>query len=192
MSVTPEQFVAVAKTNVEASLKTTTAFATAVFTAVERISTLNLATSRAAFDDAVAFSKAAFAAQNPQAIVGLSIAAVMPAVEKSVAYGRSLGTIAGDTQDELTKLVEAEVALAGKNFDTTLENLFKNAPAGSEAAVSAVKTAVANANAAYEGAAKAAKQVAAAAQASVQKATEVAVQSVEKSTKAAATALKVA
>ncbi|GLT24623.1 phasin family protein [Zoogloea oryzae] len=192
MSVTPETLAAAAKSNAEAGLNSASAFVAAVFTAVERVSTLNLATARTAFDDSVAFSKAIIAAKDPKALAALNLGAVTPAVEKSVAYGRSLSVIGGDTQEELTKLVEAEAAALGKNFDTALEGLFKNAPAGSEAAVKAVKTALANANSAYEGASKAAKQVAAAAQASVEKATEVAVESVEKGTKAAVSALKVA
>ena len=192
MAVTPETLAAAAKTNAEASLTSASAFVAAVFTAVERVSTLNLATVRTAFDDSVAFSKAIIAAKDPKALAALNLGAVTPAVEKSVAYGRSLSVIGGDTQEELTKLVEAEAAALGKNFDTALEGLFKNAPAGSEAAVKAVKTALANANSAYEGASKAAKQVAAAAQASVEKAAEVAVESVEKGTKAAVSALKVA
>ena len=192
MAVTPETLAAAAKTNAEASLTSASAFVAAVFTAVERVSTLNLATARTAFDDSVAFSKAIISAKDPKALAALNLGAVTPAVEKSVAYGRSLSVIGGDTQEELTKLVEAEAAALGKNFDTALEGLFKNAPAGSEAAVKAVKTALANANSAYEGATKAAKQVAAAAQASVEKATEVAVESVEKGTKAAVSALKVA
>lgn len=192
MAVTPETLAAAAKTNAEASLSSASAFVAAVFTAVERVSTLNLATARTAFDDSVAFSKAIIAAKDPKALAALNLGAVTPAVEKSVAYGRSLSVIGGDTQEELTKLVEAEAAALGKNFDTALEGLFKNAPAGSEAAVKAVKTALANANSAYEGASKAAKQVAAAAQASVEKAAEVAVESVEKGTKAAVSALKVA
>lgn len=192
MSVTPETLAAAAKSNAEAGLNSASAFVAAVFTAVERVSTLNLATARTAFDDSVAFSKAVIAAKDPKALAALNLGAVTPAVEKSVAYGRSLSVIGGDTQEELTKLVEAEAAALGKNFDTALEGLFKNAPAGSEAAVKAVKTALANANSAYEGASKAAKQVAAAAQASVEKATEVAVESVEKGTKAAVSALKVA
>ena len=192
MAVTPETLAAAAKTNAEASLTSASAFVAAVFTAVERVSTLNLATARTAFDDSVAFSKAIIAAKDPKALAALNLGAVTPAVEKSVAYGRSLSVIGGDTQEELTKLVEAEAAALGKNFDTALEGLFKNAPAGSEAAVKAVKTALANANSAYEGASKAAKQVAAAAQASVEKATATAVQNVEKGAKAAASALKVA
>ncbi|WP_374266036.1 phasin family protein [Zoogloea sp.] len=192
MSATPEQYVAAAKSNVEAGLNSASTFVAAVFTAVERVSTLNLATARTAFDDSVAFSKAVLAAKDPKAVAALNLGAVTPAVEKGVAYGRSLSVIGGDTKEELTKLVEAEAAILGKNFDTALEALFKNAPAGSEAAVKAVKTALANANSAYEGATKAAKQVAAAAQASVEKAADVAVESVEKGTKAAASALKVA
>ena len=192
MSVTPEVIAAAAKSNVEAGLNTASSFVAAVFTAVERVSTLNLATARTAFDESVAFSKAVLAAKDPKALAALNLAALAPSVEKGIAYGRSLSVIGADTKEELSKLVEAETAAAGKNFDAALENLFKNAPAGSEAAVKAVKTALANASTAYEGAAKAAKQVVAAAQASVEKAAEVAVQNVEKGSKAAASALKVA
>ena len=192
MSVTPEKIAAAAKTNVEASLSSASAFVATVFTAVERVSTLHLATARTAFDESVAFSKAVLAAKDPQAIAAMNLAALTPSVEKSIAYGRSLSVIGADTKEELTKLVEAEAAVLGKNFDASLEELFKNAPAGSEAAVKAVKTALANASNAYEGATKAVKQVAAAAQANVEKAAEAAVQNVEKGAKAAASALKVA
>ena len=192
MSVTPEVIAAAAKSNVEAGLNSASSFVATVFAAVERVSTLNLATARTAFDESVAFSKAVMAAKDPKALAALNLGVLTPSVEKGVAYGRSLSAIGTDTQEELTKLIEAEAAAAGKNFDAALESLFKNAPAGSEAAVKAVKTALANASTAYEGAAKAAKQVVAAAQASVEKAAEVAVQNVEKGSKAAASALKVA
>lgn len=192
MSVTPEVIAAAAKSNVEAGLNSASSFVATVFAAVERVSTLNLATARTAFDESVAFSKAVIAAKDPKALAALHLGVLTPSVEKSVAYGRSLSAIGTDTKEELTKLIEAEAAAAGKNFDAALESLFKNAPAGSEAAVKAVKTALANASTAYEGAAKAAKQVVAAAHASVEKAAEVAVQNVEKGSKAAASALKVA
>jgi len=192
MSVTPEVIAAAAKSNVEAGLNSASSFVATVFAAVERVSTLNLATARTALDESVAFSKAVMAAKDPKALAALNLGVLTPSVEKGVAYGRSLSAIGTDTKEELTKLIEAEAAAAGKNFDAALESLFKNAPAGSEAAVKAVKTALANASTAYEGAAKAAKQVVAAAQASVEKAAEVAVQNVEKGSKAAASALKVA
>ena len=68
MSVTPETIVAASKANAEAGLKTATSFITTLFTAVERVSSLNLATARGAFDDSVAFSKAVIAAKDPKAL----------------------------------------------------------------------------------------------------------------------------
>ena len=121
MSATPEKIVAASKANVEAGLKSASAFVTTVFTAAERVATLNLATARTAFDDSVAFSKAIMATKDPKALAALSIGAVTPSVEKSVAYGRSLSAISADTQEELTKLVEAETSVLGQNFDTALE-----------------------------------------------------------------------
>lgn len=192
MTVTPEQLVATSKANLEAGLKTAVSATNTVFGAVERVSALNLATARSAFDDAVAFSKAVAAAKDPKALVALQLGLLNPTAEKAIAYAKALGDIGTQAKDELTKLYEAEVAALTGSLNTALEGFFKNAPAGSEAAVSAVKTAIANASSAYEGATKAAKQVAEAAQASLETATAAAVENLTKGTKAAASALQVA
>lgn len=192
MSITPEQIVASGKANLESGLKLSVAAGNTVFSAVERVSALNLATVRSAFDDGVAFAKAVAAAKDPKALVALQLGLLNPSAEKTIAYVRALSDIGTQTKDELTKLYEAEVAGLAGNLNTALEGFFKNAPAGSEAAVSAVKTAIANATSAYEGATKAAKQVAEAAQASLETATAAAVENLSKGTKAAASALQVA
>jgi phasin family protein len=192
MTVTPEQLVAAGKANLEAGLATSVSAANTVFGAVERVSALNLSTARSAFDDAIAFSKAVAAAKDPKALVALQLGLLNPSAEKGIAYVKALADIGVQTKDELSKLYEAEVAALTGKVNTALEGFFKNAPAGSEAAVSAVKTALANASSAYEGAAKAAKQVAEAAQASLETATAAAVENLSKSTKAAASALQVA
>jgi phasin family protein len=192
MTVTPEQLVATSKANLESGLKTVVSATNTVFGAVERVSALNLATARSAFDDGVAFAKAAAAVKDPKALVALQLGLLNPSAEKAIAYAKALGDIGTQAKDELTKLYEAEVAALTGNLNTALEGFFKNAPAGSEAAVSAVKTAIANASSAYEGATKAAKQVAEAAQASLETATAAAVENLSKGTKAAASALQVA
>lgn len=192
MSATPEQLIATAKSNVEAGLKTSVSAANTVFGAVERVSALNLATARSAFDDAVAFSKAVAAAKDPKALAALQLGLLNPTAEKAIAYAKALGDIGTQVKDDLTKLYEADVAALTGTLNAALEDLFKKAPAGSEAAVSAVKTAIANASSAYEGAAKAAKQVAEAAQASLETATAAAVENLSKGTKAATSALQAA
>jgi phasin family protein len=192
MSATPEQIVSAAKANLESGLKLSASTSSVLFGAVERVSALNLSTARSAFEDGVAFVKAAAAAKDVKALVALQLAQLTPASEKGVAYVKALSAIGTEAKDELTKLYEAEVAALTGNLNTALEGFFKNAPAGSEAAVSAVKTAIANATSAYEGATKAAKQVADAAQASLESATAAAVENLSKGTKAAASALQVA
>lgn len=192
MSVTPEQIVAAGKTNLESGLKLSVATGNVVFSAVERVSALNLSTARSAFDDSVAFVKAVAAVKEPKALVALQLGLLNPSAEKAIAYAKALGDIGTQAKDELTKLYEADAAALTANLNSTLEGLFKNAPAGSEPVVSAVKTAIANATSAYEGATKAAKQVAEAAQASLESATAAAVENLSKGTKAAASALQVA
>jgi phasin family protein len=192
MSVTPEQIVAAGKANLDSGLKLSVSAGNLVFSAVERVSALNLATVRSAFDDGVAFAKAAAAVKEPKALIALQLGLLNPSAEKAVAYAKALGDIGTQVKDELTKLYEAEAAALTGNLNSTLEGFFKNAPAGSEPVVSAVKTAIANATSAYEGATKAAKQVAEAAQASLESATAAAVENISKGTKAAASALQVA
>lgn len=192
MSVTPEQVVAAAKSNVDASLKSSVAAVSSVFNAVESLSALNLKTARASFDDGVAFVKAVAAVKDPKELVALQVGLLMPSVEKVVAYGRAVAAIGASVKSELSAQAEADLASLMGQLNSSLETLFKNAPAGSEAAVSAVKTAIANATSAYEGATKAAKQVAEAAQASIETATAAAVENLSKGTKSVASALQVA
>jgi phasin family protein len=192
MSVTPEQVVAAGKANVEAGLKASVAAINAVFGAVESLTALNLSTARASFDDAVAYVKAVAAITDPTELVALNLGLLNPGTEKAIAYGRGVSAIGTKAKEELTALCEAEVASLVAQVNANLEGAFKNAPAGSEAAVSALKSAIAQANTAYEGATKAVKEAAAKAQASLDSATAAAVENLTKSTKAAASALQIA
>ena len=87
-------------------------------------------------------------------------------------YGRNVIAIATDTKDVIAKEVELKVAEANAQVAQLVEKALAAAPAGSEVAVAAVKTAMKTANEAYEGLNKAVKQVADATEASVSAATE--------------------
>ena len=67
--------------------------------------------------------------------------------------------ILSESQADLTKIVEARMGEVNKTIVTTLDQAEKNAPAGSDVAVSAMKSAVAAANQAFDAFAKAGKQV---------------------------------
>lgn len=188
MSVTPEQVVAAAKTKLEAGLKSSVAAVNTVFAGVESLTALNLKTARASFDDGVAFVKAVAAVKDPKELVALQLGLLTPSVEKGIAYGRAVAEIGSKVKAELTAQYEAEVASLLGEVNGALETLFKNAPAGSEAAVSAVKGALAQANASYAEATQKVKAVVAQAEAQLNSATAAAVENLTKSAAAAASA----
>lgn len=180
MFATPEQFAATSKSNVETLLT----IANTAFASAERLAALNLNTARSFLEDSLSGSKALFAAKDVQELVSLQAAQIQPLVEKVVAYNRSVYEIASQSQEEVSKLLEGQIAELNKNVASALDKAAKSAPAGSDVAVAAVKSAIAAANSAYDSVTKAAKQVAEIAEANVAAATNATVKAVSATAKA--------
>ena len=174
MLTTPEQLAAANKANVEAMLT----LANTAFASAERLAALNLNTARAVLEDSVNNAKTLLGAKDLQEVISLQATLAQPSVEKAVAYSRSVYEISAQTQEEFSKLVEAQFAEVNKNVAATLDKAAKSAPAGSDVAVAAVKSAIAAANSAYDTMSKAAKQVAEIAEANVAAATNATVKAV--------------
>ena len=135
------------------------ALANTVFASTERLAALNLSTARSALEDSTATAKTLFQTKDPQAFASLTSELAQPGMEKLVAYSRSVYEIFSETKDEVSKVVEAQVSELNSAIGTALDNVAKSGPAGSDVAVSAVKSAIAAANSAYGNINKAAKQV---------------------------------
>jgi phasin family protein len=174
MNVTTEQFATANKATVETLLTV----ANTAFASAERLAALNLNTARAMLEDSVANAKALLGVKDVQQLIAMQTTLAQPAVEKAVAYSRSVYEIATQTQEELTKVVEGQFSEINKNVSVALDKAVKNAPAGSDVAVAAVKSAIAAANSAYDSMTKAAKQVAEIAEANVAAATTATVKAV--------------
>jgi phasin family protein len=174
MYTTPEQFAGANKANVETLLT----IANTAFASAERLAALNLNTARTLLEDSVNTAKTLLAAKDVQELVGMQTALAQPAFEKAVAYSRSIYEIATQTQDEFSKIFDSQFVEINKNVTSALDKAAKSAPAGSDVAVAAVKSAIAAANSAYETMNKAAKQVAEMAEANVAAATSATVKAV--------------
>ncbi|QDX80716.1 granule-associated-like protein [Denitratisoma sp. DHT3] len=174
MYAVPEKIAAANK----ASMETLLTFANTAFASAERLAALNLNTARSLLEDAVANTKTLLGAKDPQELVGLQSAMAQPAVEKAVAYSRSVYEIATQTQEELNKVLENQYAELNRNVGSALDQAAKNAPAGSDVAVAAFRSALAAANSAYDSVSKAARQVAEIAEANVAAATNATVKAV--------------
>jgi len=183
MNKLPTQFAEANKASVEAMLTV----ANTVFASAERLAALNLNTARTLLEDSVANTKALLSAKNVQELASMQATLAQPSLEKAVAYSRSVYEIATQTQSELAKVSEAQIAEMKATLADTLDQALKNSPAGSEVAVAAVKSAIAAANAAYDNMTKAAKQVTDMAEANVAAATTATIHAVGSGSSAAKT-----
>ena len=80
-------------------------------------------------------------------------------MKRAYAYSRTVYETAAETNAEVKKVIEKQAADLNKSAVSTLEEAFKYAPAGSEAYVGNVKSAIAAAQNAYENLASINKQL---------------------------------
>jgi len=146
-------------------------YANTTFEGIERLALLNLAAARSVFEASMSNLTTLLGAKDVQSFVAIQKELAAPSIKKGMEYSRNVIAIASETKDKIAKEVETHVAETNAKVSGLVEKALESAPAGSEAAVAAVKTAIKTANEAYEGLNKAAKQAAEVAEASVAAAT---------------------
>ena len=152
--LTAEQIVAAHKANIETMFGLTQK----AFEGVEKLVELNLQATKAAMAESANNAQAMMSVKDAQELLALQAGLMQPLAEKTMAYSRHLYDIASGTSAEFSKAAEAQSADAQKKFMSMVDNAAKNAPAGSETAVTMVKSAVSAANTAMESVQKAVKQ----------------------------------
>jgi phasin family protein len=178
-NLTAEQLMAAQKANVETLFGLTTK----AFEGVEKLVELNLQVAKTAMGEFADTAKAAMSVKDAQELLALQATLLQPSAEKAAAYGRHVYDIAAATNAEVTKVAEGQIADAQKKFMSLVDSAVKNAPAGSENAVTLVKSAVAAANNAFESVQKAAKQATEVAEANFTAATNTVVKASQAATK---------
>src|SRR5665647_1613104 len=184
MNNTFEQFTTTSKANFQA-LKGSAA---QTFAGVEQMLELNLATSKAILGESFSHIQSVFGAKDAQELMALQSGLLQPLADKSAAYFQHVQTIATGNGAEFTKAVEAKMAETQNTFGNVVENMTKNAPAGTETAVAAFKSAINASQNAMETAQASAKKAVEAAQSNFKAAAAQAVDAVTKATKATKTA----
>ena len=182
MFTTPEQFFATQKTAAAAVF----GFHAKAFEGAEKLAELHLQLAKTALTEAAETTSALLSVKDVQELVALQTGLLQPSGEKATAYGRHVADITLSTGAELGKLVEEQMGDVKAKFDGLVENLAKNAPAGSENVVALAKSGLAAANNAFESVQKAAKQAAEVAESNFNTMTATAAKSSRASKKAAA------
>jgi phasin family protein len=142
----------------KAQLETFNSVAHALFSATEKLVNLNMAAAKAALSDAAESSHSLLSARDAQEMVALATGAAQPGIEKMVGYTRNAYGIATGAGAELSKIVEAQLSEGNRKISEMIDLAARNAPTGSEPAVSLFKNAFAAANTAFDTASMAARQ----------------------------------
>ena len=152
--LTAEQMVAAQKANIETLFGLTQK----AFEGMEKLVELNVQATKAALTESASSTQAMMSVKDAQELLTLQASLMQPLAEKAAAYSRQLYEIASGTGAEFAKAAEGQSAEAQQKFMAVVDNVAKNAPAGSETAVAVMKNAVAAATNAMESVQKAVKQ----------------------------------
>nr|WP_269466069.1 phasin family protein [Polynucleobacter asymbioticus] len=182
MNLTPEQIAAAQKANLE----TLSGLTNQALQSIEKLVELNLAIAKQSLSESVNNAKKALEVKDIQQLLAHQAETVQPIAEKIISYSRHLYELAHETQESFTKSAEKEFQAGQEKMNALVEGWTKNAPAGSDVAVQALKQAIASANNVYETSQKAVKHAVEVAQTNINTATD----AVAKTTSAASKASK--
>ena len=143
------------KSNTERLVK----IADAAGDAAEQWFELHMKSAKAASTELTGQMRALVAAKDVQELSSLQTSFAQANAEKMMGYAKAMYAWASDTHAQMTKLAEHQIADTNKNLAAALDKAAKAAPAGSEYAFTAVKSAMSTANQAYDALTKASKQV---------------------------------
>ncbi|AGG33601.1 Phasin family protein [beta proteobacterium CB] len=153
MNLTPEQVAAAQKANLE----TLSGLTNQALKSIEKLVELNMHIAKQSLGESMSSAKKALEVKDIQQLLAHQAEAVQPMAEKIMAYSRHLYELAHETQANFTKSAEEEFQAGQKKINALVEDWTKNAPAGSDAAVHAMKQAIATATNVFETSQKAVK-----------------------------------
>ena len=158
-----EQFAEINKSNVAQA----TRLAALALENAEKLAKVNLLTAKSALAQGVEGAQAAAAIKDVQQLFALNTTMAEASVQAALGYSKTLYELATEAQAQYTTLVEESQASFTKGATAWVNRASKSAPAGSEAAVNALRQGIAASTAAFDQFNKASKQVASLADASV-------------------------
>ncbi len=180
MNLTPEQLAAAQKANLE----TLSSLTNQALQSIEKLVELNMYIAKQSLSDSMTSAKKALEVKDIQQLLAHQAEAVKPMAEKIMAYSRHLYDLAHETQNNFTKSAEKEFQIGQQKMNALVEEWTQNAPAGSDAAIHAMKQAIASANTVYENSQKAVKHAVNIAQTNLNTATNTVMKNAEAANKA--------
>jgi len=144
--LTPDQIAAAQKANLE----TLFGLMRKTIEGVEKLAELNMSTMKLALSDSARQADAAMSVKDAQQLLALQASMLQPLMEKTTAYTQQLYHLTSESRAEASRAIEERAAEMQRAVQTLMQTTLGNAPAGSEAAVAALRNAMGTANEALE------------------------------------------
>lgn len=145
----PEQFTVAARAQLESQLQLATALTDSMIDSMEKVIGLNLQAAKASLDNSVSNVQQLMSVKDPQEFISVSTSQSQPHTDIALTYARHLATIATTTHFELAKAAENQVSESSRQLVSLLDSFGKVAPAGSDTAISMMKSAIDNISSGY-------------------------------------------
>ena len=150
-----EQFAEINQANVSNAIK----FASLSIENAEKLVNLNINAAKLAIAQAVEGAQAAASAKDVQELLALRAKLAEVGMQSATGYSRTLYELSSEAQAELSALAEEAWKTYTKGVASWVEKASQSAPAGSDAAVNALKSTFAASTAAFDQFQKATRQV---------------------------------
>lgn len=151
-----EQLAALTRSQLEASLK----LAELAGDNLEKLADVHFSSAKSVYEDSVNALRQVASMREVGEVAAFTAGAAQPVWDKTTAYARSVYEIAAAAQAQFASFVEQRVTDFNKDMVLTLDAFVRSAPAGSEGAMTGIKSAIHSANTVYETMVKAARQMA--------------------------------
>lgn len=158
---TPEQFVSMQSANTAAAFS----LLQRTFNSFEELARLNLRTAKDSLAESERTCQMVLSGKTPAELFVYQASNAKSVAEKVLAYNSQVLEAANSARAELVKLFEDRCAQSNAKVQSVCDHFARNAPAGSELAVNAFKSAIFSAGSAYDAMRKATAQAVALAQA---------------------------
>jgi len=175
MSISTEQFLATQKDSIDNLV----AAQTRLFSGFEQLVNLNMDLFKASIDEVAEKTQKAAGLKDVQEATSFASELSQPTVEKAVDYGKSVFEIVSKLQSDIAELAEKQLNLNQQQAAEWVDQLAKNAPAGSEGAVALLKSSVVSFSNLADNAFKAMRQAAELNEANVNAATGAVIKTAE-------------
>lgn len=171
MITTPDQVTSAQRQAFESMVN----FTNSALDYAEKIANLHLSFVKESSEAGAEQGKKLMSVKDVQELLQTQSNAFQPHFERVINYSKNLMEISSEAQEEMSRSIESQMTEMNRVVMEALDRAAKNGPAGSEAAIAAVKSVLTASSSAYDSLNKAAKKVAEIAATNITTATQVGV-----------------